>query len=348
MTRRKALFIDEGAVVFANVSAYGAENVKILGRGILDNSHNKEEILFEVNAESNDADVRNARRIKTIQLEYCTDIVIDGITIRDSLVYNIRPIACKNMTISDVKIIGCWRYNSDGIDMYNCENVMISNCFLRTFDDSICVKGFDFYQNEDDMYKDGKCYNVMKNVTVDNCTIWNDWGKCLEIGAETRAKSISNIVFKNCNLIHVTNTVLDCMNVDYADIHDVKYENISVEYDEILPTPVLQRNDAEKYENVNPEYAPDLICGEVVFHPEYSAGGQKRGKIRNMSYNHIRLIGRQKPTFCFRGFDEEHMCSDITVTNLYWNEEKVTELSAKDFVVGDYCQNIVSDFKVLK
>ena len=68
-------------------------------------------------------------------------------------------------------MMGCWRYNSDGIDMHNCENVHIDGCFLRTFDDSICVKGFDCYYDEDveqavhdAMYRGGKSYDVFKNV----------------------------------------------------------------------------------------------------------------------------------------------------------------------------------------
>ena len=238
----QTLFIDEGAVVYGCIRAIDAENIKILGRGILDNSKNIENILFEYNAENNDIAVDNAVREHTIQLEYCTNVEIDGITIRDSLIYNIRPIGCKKLHISNVKIIGCWRYNSDGIDMHNCEDVLVENCFLRTFDDSICVKGFDCYYDGDvekavqeAMYRNGKAYDVFKNVVIKNCTIWNDWGKCLEIGAETRAEEIFNITFENCDIIHVTGTPLDCCNVDYADVHDVVYKDISIEYDEVIP-----------------------------------------------------------------------------------------------------------------
>ncbi len=49
--------------------------------------------------------MNNAVRLHTIQLKYCTNIEIEGITIRDSLVYNIRPIACENLTIKNVMII---------------------------------------------------------------------------------------------------------------------------------------------------------------------------------------------------------------------------------------------------
>ena len=47
---------------------------------------------------------------------------------------------CRNLDIEDVKIIGNWRYNSDGIDMHNCEYVRIRDCFVRTYDDSICIR----------------------------------------------------------------------------------------------------------------------------------------------------------------------------------------------------------------
>ena len=43
----QTLFIDEGAVVYACISSIDAQNIKILGRGILDNSKNTEKILFE-------------------------------------------------------------------------------------------------------------------------------------------------------------------------------------------------------------------------------------------------------------------------------------------------------------
>ena len=117
----QTLFIDEGAVVYACITAYNADNIRIIGRGILDNSRNKEKILFETSVDNNDYDVKNAKRQHTIQLEYCNNIEINGITMRDSLIYNIRPMDCKNLSIGNVKIIGCWRYNSDGIDMHNCE-----------------------------------------------------------------------------------------------------------------------------------------------------------------------------------------------------------------------------------
>ena len=344
----QTLFIDEGAVVHACIRATDAENIRILGRGILDNSRNKEKILFEANVENNDKAVSNAKRAHTVQIEYCTNIEIDGITIRDSLVYNVRPLGCENLNIRNVKIIGCWRYNSDGIDMHNCKNVHISNCFLRTFDDAICVKGFDFFYRSDEaeatqkaMYRGGKCYDTFENVLVENCVIWNDWGKALEIGAETKAEEIRNITFRGCDIIHEIGPVLDCMNVDFADVHDVTYADINIEADEVIPPPILQANDSETYENNDPDYMPPTISVTVVFHHEYSGGGQRRGKNRDFLFENIHVFGEKSPKIECLGYDGEHKTENIRIRNLTLNGEPIKELSGDDYQVGDFTENII-------
>ena len=301
-----------------------------------------------MNVEGNNEAVSNATRKHTIVLEYCNNIVIDGITIRDSLVYNVRPIGCSNLRIKHVKIIGCWRFNSDGIDMHNCIDVHISRCFLRTFDDSICIKGFDCYYMGDieaevrkAMYRNGKAYDVFKNVLVEDCVIWNDWGKCLEIGAETKAEEIHTVTFRNCDIIHVTGKVLDCMNVDYADVHDIVYTDINIETDEIIPRYLIQKNDAHKYENTDPCYMPPTICAQVVYHHEYSAGSPtRRGKNRNMLFKNINVIGDKFPKVLLEGYDEAHKTENITISNLYLNGKPITELSGDNFITNEFVENV--------
>lgn len=77
LTSNQTLYLDEGAVLYATVEAKDADNVRIIGRGILDNSRNKEEILFQVEpvpaeGESSSADTFNrllsAHRVRSITL----------------------------------------------------------------------------------------------------------------------------------------------------------------------------------------------------------------------------------------------------------------------------------------
>ena len=343
----QTLYLDEGAVVFACVRAFDARNIRILGRGILDNSHNRERILFEANEIGNEAAVNNAERDHTVQLEYCTNVQIDGITIRDSLVYTIRPIGCRNLSISNVKVIGNWRYNSDGIDMHNCENVLVDNCFLRTFDDSVCVKGFDCYYEGDveaevqkAMHYGGGCYEDFRHVLVRNCVIWNDWGKCLEIGAETRAGEICDIRFEECDIIHVTSTPLDCCNVDYAHVHDVRYRAINIEFDDVIPALRIQCSDDDSYRPGPSDNQPAVIAVSTIFHPEYSAGGDRRGRNSGFVFKDIRLHSNKKPVFYFGGYDRDHLTSDIVIRNFQLNGRPLASETDYELDTNDFCKDI--------
>ena len=347
MKSNQTIFLDEGCVLHAHIHAIDCDNIKILGRGIIDNSRKKEKILFAVHEESTHAAVRNAVRTRPIQLEYCNNVEIDGVTIRDSMVYNIHPRCCRNLHINNVKLIGNWRYNSDGIDMHNCEDVLIENCFIRTFDDCLCVKGMDcFYEGDLDKavyeatHRNGQVYEEFKNVVVRNCVFWNDWGKCMEIGAETRAEKIYNVVFENNDVIHVMNPVLDCCNMDYADIFDITYRNIHVEYDDTIPKYMLQRADAQVYENLDPDYAPDLLKVYIEYHYEYSAGGTRRGKCHDIKFQNIHLYSRQKPKFTFNGFDEEHAVEDILIEDIYWNGKLLENLDNVNYNANEFTRNI--------
>ncbi|MBQ1955366.1 MAG: hypothetical protein II350_06460 [Clostridia bacterium] len=347
LKENQTLYIDEGAVVFARVFARDANGIKILGRGILDGSRNVEKILRPVGekelAERNKGfAVSNAERTHTIQIEFCDNVIIDGITIRDSLVYNIRPVGCRNFTVKNVKIIGNWRYNSDGIDMHNCEDVLISNCFIRTYDDSICVKGFDYTQNLDDMEHNGVMYDVFKNVLVEKCVIWCDWGRALEIGAETKAREICDIVFRDCDIIRdVGGVACDVQNVDYADVHHVTFEDIRVEYDSVCQPPIIQHTEEDSFDDkTEGEYMPDLMGVHVIYIEEYSGNSTKRGKNRFIKFKNIRVTAPRMPSSHFNGYDTDSGCEDISVEGLWLNGERITEKADAKLFKNDFCKEI--------
>ncbi len=333
----QTLFLDEGAVVFGEVYAKDAENIRIVGNGILDNSKNKAKILYEISVDNNMEAVNNAERTNTIQLEYCKNIEISGITIRDSLLYSVRPICCENLRINQLKIIGNWRYNSDGIDMHNCRDVVISDCFIRTFDDSICIKGFDYLLDEKDMQHGGKLYDIFENVHVKNCVIWNDWGIALEIGAETRAKEIRNILFENCDIIHTTACSLDVGNVDYADVHDIEFRNIRVEHRDVVQRPQIQRNDSEVYvEDRESEFLSVLMSTSIHYIKEYCLPDGIRGKNSNIKFKDIYVTAKEMPPSRFKGYDEEHQVKGITIENLYFNGRKINSLADGKVNMGEF------------
>jgi len=48
----------------------------------------------------------------------------------------------------------------------------------------------------------------VRNVRVHNNVIWCDWGRALEIGAETSAPEIANVRFQDCDIIRTTHIAM--------------------------------------------------------------------------------------------------------------------------------------------
>lgn len=342
----QTLFIDEGAVVYATIFALHVENVKILGRGILDNSKNVEKILYEANVDCNDRSVSNEQREHAINILSCKNVEIDGITIRDSLVYNIDAMSSKNVTVNNIKVIGCWRFNSDGVHFSNCSDCSVKNSFLRTYDDCICIRGFANYEY-DRFLKDEKEEDlsfVCKNIEVDNCVIWNDWGKSLQLGTETFAKEIFNINFKNCKVIHSMGMALTIWLVDNAFIHDVNFENITVEYDEHMKPMTLQSYDDQKYEyKFDRSFGGRLVDVSISKHFEYSLIQKEEdlGRIDGVNIKNVKLYSMQKPLFHFNGYNMDSSVKNVTLSKIYWNDEPLSnDLFERQTVKNEFAQNI--------
>jgi hypothetical protein len=87
---------------------------------------------------------------------------------------------------------------------------------------------------------------------------------------------------------------------------------------------MIQRRDAQVYENIDPDYMPETVCAEVVYHHEYSAGSDRRGKNRRLTFKGVHLYGNHAPTAKFVGHDESHKTEDILLSNFYWNGKRVT------------------------
>ena len=335
----QTLFIDRGALVYASIYAKDAENISIVGRGIFDNSENREIILFEAPQAADRTAVANAKRSHAIQLDFCRNVRIEGITMRDSLCYNIKPVCCSDVSIRDLKLIGNWRYNSDGIDMHNCRGVVIENCFIRTYDDCICVKGFDPWMNEKDMRRGEGGFDVFDGLRVSGCTLWNDWGKCLEVGVEMRLKTIKNILYENCRAIHVTSTVLDCTNCDYADVRNVIFRNITVEFDEKIPAPLYQESEDTVYEDRKPDYAPLLCAVKIECHHEYSDKTHGRGTVSDVRFENIDVIGDQAIKLRVEGFDAEHRCANVAFSNIKRYGAPLTK-DRLDLSLNEFTKNV--------
>ena len=229
---------------------------------------------------------------------------------------------CENLIIDNIKMFG-WRYNSDGIDVLNCKNVQIKNSFLRCFDDCITLKGIPGW---DEM--------SMENILVDNCILWCDWGRSLEIGAETCAERYENITFRNCDCLHGSFVVMDIQHCDRAKISNVVFEDIRVEITKDNQVPQLNPLDGSDYKAIFGN--PELLCitfNDLVFYSEERVKGSVDGVVfRNISV--ITDEGWEMPPSSFTGYDDEHNIKNVVVENLTFNGKRLTTLEEAKFTIA--------------
>lgn len=125
-----------------------------------------------------------------IQLMRCENVLIEGVTIKNSPFWNIHPVFSKNITIQDVTIISPEKSeNTDGIDIDSSQKVRISNCHINVGDDCIVLKS--------GMDEDGREVGIpTEDVAIINCTMEHGHGGVV-IGSETSG-DIRNVVVSNC------------------------------------------------------------------------------------------------------------------------------------------------------
>jgi hypothetical protein len=311
----QTLYVAGGAVVYGTVRASRASHIRVLGRGIIDASG------FE-----------RGQGGGVVRLTDCSDIVIDGVVMRDPDVWCCSLFGCRNAHIANLKLVGLWRYNADGIDLCNSRDITVADCFVRAFDDCIVLKGLKSRTGSFDT-------RPVQNIDVHGCVIWNDWGRALEIGAETCAPEIAQVTFHDCDIIRTVHIAMDIQHGDRAAVHDIRFENIRVEIDEAPPPPRMQQARDEKYApDTKTSYCPNLVVVHVT--KTFYSKDDQRGTVRNVVFKDITASGRPSPSSYLRGLDPDHGIEGIVFENVRINNRPVTDAHTGRIAIGPYVRNV--------
>lgn len=212
------LFLASGAWVHGSVREEGVKNIRIAGAGILDRT-------TEYNPGTRGG---VAAAPHAVHFEFSENIKIENITVLDSPMWTITVSGCDNVDVENVKMIGMWAGSTDGLDVVNSANVRLTDSFFRSGDDCVTLKGFRPYQDKN-----------VENILVSGCVFWCDWGVALQIGAEAMAKYYRNIAFSDCDIIHSAQAAISFQAGGYAEISNVTYDDIRVEYSARARRPLL-------------------------------------------------------------------------------------------------------------
>lgn len=193
------VYLAPGAVVKARLIVDRAENVRIIGRGILDHP------------------------LRGIEITYSRNVLIDGPTVLNPAHYTVYGGQSEDITIRHLKTFSC-RSWSDGIDLMCCKRVRIEDCFLRTGDDCIALYNHRWWY-----------WGGANDIKVTRCSLWPDVAHPVNIGTHGDDRSdtgevLSNVCIEDCDVLYArTDAVLKVASGDKNWIRDVKFRDIRVE-----------------------------------------------------------------------------------------------------------------------
>ena len=181
--------------------ASGARSFSITGRGTIDGNGR----AFFVPDPANPTGrlrVREWRPGMMLTLVDCRDVLIRDIHLTDAPCYSLFLLGCEQLRIDGATIDSDrMGVNTDGIDLFCCRDVRISNCSISTGDDCItCYSMPGWLRNP----------RPCENIAVTNCTLTT---RCcgVRIGYAPSDLPIRNVVFSNL-VMHNTRTGIDLLS----------------------------------------------------------------------------------------------------------------------------------------
>lgn len=283
----ETIYLDAGCVLYGQIYCGLGKNFTIAGHGVLCGS------IYD----------RYEDTLVPVNLSNCSDFTIRDITILDPSAWTVNLLKCKNAVIDNVKIVSA-RSNSDGFTFQNCESILVINCFVRSWDDNLVVKGY----NGD-----------TRNITFENCTLWTDLAQSCEIGYETRAKVIENITFRDITVLHAFHKpVISIHNSDHALVRQILFENIVVE-------------DARMGQGDGTPYLIEFSTEES----QWSAT-LKRGVIEDVTVQGVQVLSGIKPSVRIFSHDENSRIDRVQISGLILLGEAIKTFDQLTYEASPY------------
>ena len=266
----KTLYLAGGAVVNGTVRCRNAENVRIMGRGIL---------------------YQGQRGIEVVN---STNVTIEGLIVLNPQHYTVYGGQSKNLTIKNIRAFSDKGW-SDGIDLMSCSDVLVDGVFLRNSDDCIALYGHRW-----------NFYGDATNITVQNSTLWADVAHPINIGTHGNSEKpemIGNILFTNIDILdHDEPQVAyqGCFAINVSDenlARNIRFENIRVEDFEQGQLVNLRVMFNRKYAKAPGRGIADILFKDITYNGSHAnisviSGYDDSRAIKNVVFENLNINGR--------------------------------------------------------
>lgn len=268
-------------------------------------------------------------RPENIYFRECENVTITGITLKDPGSWNQTYDQCHNVYVDGLTVDSKSYWNNDGIDIVDCEDVIIRNCYIDAADDVFCFKSHSH---------DHMCRNILlencvgrssangvkfgtvskgafKDFTIRNITMFDTYRSAITFAAVDGAE-IENILVDGVRSIHTGNVVflrigwrwnkINSLGLSEKDRQTVRRKepymrNVTIRnvYAEVpMDKPDAGYNYEGPVEDLPRNISPAIICAGI---PDY--------KIENVTLENIEIVmpGAGNPLYAKRGTTPEDL-----------------------------------------
>ncbi|MGN0506827.1 MAG: glycoside hydrolase family 28 protein [Lachnospiraceae bacterium] len=170
------------------ITGINVSNVIITGQGTIDGRAAHENWWAQPKLR------RIAWRPRLVFLNHCTNVVMQGIQLKNSPSWNVHPYFSDYLRFIDLKILNpADSPNTDGLDPESCSNVEIVGVYFSLGDDCIAIKSGKIYMG-------AKYKRPSQNLMIRQCCMRDGHGS-ITIGSEM-AGGVRNITVKDCKFLH--------------------------------------------------------------------------------------------------------------------------------------------------
>ncbi|MCL3779340.1 glycoside hydrolase family 28 protein [Prolixibacteraceae bacterium JC049] len=150
-------------------------------------------------------------RPKLVRFSQCNNVRLEGLTMKNSACWGLSFELCKKLVLENLKIENRAYWNNDGMDISDCNNVVVNNCDVNSADDGICLKS----------YYPGYCNDTIR---ITNCTIRSS-ASAIKFGTASFG-GFKNVTIDNIKVYDTFRSAIAIESVDGAIIENIEASNI--------------------------------------------------------------------------------------------------------------------------
>ena len=213
----------------ALIFAHDQENIGITGKGVIDGrgylvannilSMIHKGIIKDPSGLLYDRP-REGIRPQNIYFKGCRNVHIQGIMLKDPASWNQQYDQCINLVVEDLLVDSKSYWNNDGVDIVDCDSVIVRNCYIDAADDGICLKSHSdefvcqnvyIYNNTVRTSANGIKFGTaskggFRNVKIINNTVYDTYRSAITFAA-VDGGFVENIVIDSLRSINTGNVI---------------------------------------------------------------------------------------------------------------------------------------------